>query len=387
MKLTTEHIIAGGKALARHEDGKTVFVRGALDSETVDVEITRSKKGFDEAEVIQVIEPSPNRVSPKCTHVAEGCGGCDWQHIDTAHQSKLRADIVVESLRRIAKIEHAVETGPTLPDFNYRTTMRCGVTNGKVELNKYASHETIPVPDCQIIHPAMAELITEGDFGKNTEVTLRVSDTTGKRIVLAETDRGVNLPDDVELAVVSGRPSEAFLTETILGTEIRYSAESFFQPSRQAAESLVETVRSMIDADFSGTLLDAYCGVGLFAATVASNAKIIAVESSPSAVEDAKVNLKEGARIVETRIEDFVCPPVDLAIVDPPRKGLDKKGVKAILNGNPSQIVLVSCDPASFARDTALLIEAGFELDKVVTLDNFAQTSHIETVANFVKKS
>ena len=111
------------------------------------------------------------------------------------------------------------------------------------------------------------------------------------------------------------------------------------------------------------------------------------MESSASAIEDAKANLKEGARIVETRIEDFVCPPVDLAIADPPRKGLDKKGVKAILNGNPSQIVLVSCDPASFARDTALLIEAGFELDKVVTLDNFAQTSHIETVANFVKKS
>ena len=246
MKLTTEHIIAGGKALARHEDGKTVFVRGALDSETVDVEITRSKKGFDEAEVIQVIEPSTNRVLPKCTHVSEGCGGCDWQHVDTAHQSKLRADIVVESLLRIAKIEHAVETGPTLPDFNYRTTMRCGVTNGKVELNKYASHETIPVPDCQIIHPAMAELIVEGDFGKNTEVTLRVSDTTGKRIVLAETDRGVELPSDVELAVVSGRPSEAFLTETILDTEIKYSAESFFQPSRQAAESLVETVQSWL---------------------------------------------------------------------------------------------------------------------------------------------
>ncbi len=383
MELTTKHIIAGGKALARHENGKTVFVRGALDTETVEVEITTSKKGFDEAQVSSVVSPSSQRVTPTCAHVTQGCGGCDWQHIDTSHQSTLRQKIVAESLRRIAKVEHTVDAGPSLPDFAYRTTMRCGITEGKVELNKHASHETLPIPDCKIVHPKMLDLLTNSGFGNNTEVTIRVSDTTGERIVLAETDRGVDLPDDVRLVVTSNRPSGEYITETIAGQEIRCSAESFFQPSREAAEALVEVIQNMIPDDFAGTLLDAYCGVGLFAATVAPNARVIALESSASAIEDAKVNLGEAARIIETKVEDFVCPPVDIAIADPPRKGLDKKGVKAILNGNPSQIILVSCDPASFARDTALLIEQGYALGKVVALDNFAQTSHIETVANF----
>lgn len=383
VKIKTEHIIAGGKALARREDGKTVFVRGAMDAETVEVEITNSKKGFDEASVSSVLAPSPNRVAPACSHVQQGCGGCDWQHIETSYQSKTRRSIVAESLRRIAKVEHPVEAGPTLPDFGYRTTMRCGVTEGKVELNKHASHETIPIPDCLIVHPLMKDLLTHDGFGHNTEVTIRVSDTTGERLVVTETDRGVKLPDDVKVIVGSSRPSEEFLTETISGVKIQYRAESFFQPSRQAAEALVEVVKGMIDDGFSGTLLDAYCGVGLFAATVAPGARVIAVESSPSAIEDAKVNLGEAARVVETKVEDFVCPPVDLVIADPPRKGLGKKGVKAILNGNPEQIVLVSCDPASFARDAALLLESGFILNEVIALDNFAQTSHIETVAKF----
>lgn len=391
-EVDVNRVATGGAALGRAPDGKTTFVTGAIPGERVEVSVDVEHRKRVEATVVSVLEPSPDRREPPCPHVADGCGGCDWQHIEPARQSDLRRDIVKDCLRRLAGIEDVqIVAGPTLPAEGYRTTVRAAVVNGKAAYRVGKSHDTVPVEQCLVAHPLVEELLVDGWFANASEVTIRAGANTGERLVIVDpvVDTGhdaVKVPDDVKLVgrdeLTSGlRPH---YHEEIGGLRLQISADSFFQCRPDGAMALAELAGDAV-SDGSGTLLDAYCGMGLFGALAGIGRTVIGVESNPSAAADAVYNLGSHGKVVECDFERWNSEPVGVVIADPSRVGLRAAGCDRIAETGAERVALVSCDPASLARDAGLLQDRGYRLDRVTVVDLFGQTSHVEAVSRFVK--
>src|SRR5829696_89671 len=156
LEVTTTAAVAGGAALARDPDGRVVFVAGALPGERVAIEVTEARKDFGRARVLEVLDPSVDRVAPPCPHLAHGCGGCDLQHLSAGAQPELKRSIVVDALRRIGRLPHAedlVRLGPALPATGYRTTVRGAVVDGRFGFRAAASHAVVDVDHCLVAHP------------------------------------------------------------------------------------------------------------------------------------------------------------------------------------------------------------------------------------------
>jgi 23S rRNA (uracil1939-C5)-methyltransferase len=231
--------------------------------------------------------------------------------------------------------------------------------------------------------------VREGRFGTASEVTLRCGARTGERVaVVAPNADGVSLPDDVRVVgddeLRAGR--RAWFHEEVADVRFRISAASFFQARPDGADALVAAVRDAVgDVDDRCRVVDAYAGVGLFSATVASGARsIVAVERSASSVADARVNLAAlPARVVRSDVERFRPTPADVVVADPARAGLGRVAVERLAATGAPALALVSCDPASFARDVGLLARAGYALDRATIVDLFGHTSHVEVVSAF----
>ena len=157
-RVTIERLVAGGDALAHLEDGRVVFVDGALPGEVADVEITQSKKDFARATLTHVVTPSPHRVSPPCPNVARGCGGCSWQHLDHDRHRDTKVDLVTEARRRTARLEDvSVAFAGSLPPNYSRTTLRMAVApDGRLGFRRSSSHEIVQIDDCLVAHPLLA---------------------------------------------------------------------------------------------------------------------------------------------------------------------------------------------------------------------------------------
>jgi 23S rRNA (uracil1939-C5)-methyltransferase len=201
----------------------------------------------------------------------------------------------------------------------------------------------------------------------------------------------VDLPVSCVFLLSDGRTAtligQEYISEVLARQEYRISAGSFFQVSTSQAEELVRLVRDYLAPTGSEVLLDAYCGVGIFGLSLASEVRqVIGVEENPSAVADARFNagLADNVEFVEGRVEEilaFLEAPTDLAVLDPPRQGCASEALTALTELAPSKIVYVSCDPATLARDTRQLVQAGYQLVEVQPVDMFPQTYHIESVA------
>lgn len=388
LTLTTEKVVKGGRMLARHPDGRVVFVEGALPGETVRVELTKEKKSFAEGSVIEVIEASDDRVDPVCPHVAEGCGGCDWQHVSPPAQSELRRSIVVDALNRLARIpDPVVELGPQLGVDDYRTTVRMALSGGHTGYRARRSNDTVLAPRCTIAHPEVRRIARTSQFGGAEEVTIRVGARTGESLVVVKpSTEGVRLPEGTDLVGASqAKPGTPVYHEEVSGHRFRISAQSFFQCRPDGAEALLSTVGEFIGGD-GESLLDAYGGVGLFGVVIGGERAITGVEWSRSSVEDCRVNYPRGAEVVRAKVERYRTGPFDVVVADPARRGLGTEGVKLVLATGAPTLALVSCDPASMARDTGLLDEAGFALERCRTVDLFGQTSHVEAVSLFRRR-
>lgn len=383
--------------MARDADGRVVFVRGALPGEQVDVEIESAKKDFARGVVAEVLEASPDRIEPQCYHRRAGCGGCGWMHIDPYSQLEAKAEIVRESLRRIGRLDPAVvdgivDLGEAVEPFRYRTTIRVvGGEDGGLGFREEQTNEVVPINSCDVADPTLSGLLPELTIAPGVEVTLRTSVATGA--VTARWPKPKGRPGS---GLVSGIPDgvhigdRAFLSEVVDGVELRISAGSFFQSGAQAAELLVDAVRraapELADARHA---VDAYAGVGLFAATaMADVATVTLLESSKSSCFDAEHNLAgRAATVIRGDVAKWSATaeaPVDVIVADPARPGLGKPGVAALTSAAPAPIVLVSCDPVSLARDAMLLAEHGYHPELVEVLDLFPQTHHVETVTRFV---
>ncbi|MEW6477130.1 MAG: TRAM domain-containing protein [Actinomycetota bacterium] len=393
-------IAAGGEGVGRLEDGRAVFVRGALPGERVRVAVTEERNRFARAALVEVLEAVPERVAPPCPQVGAGCGGCDWQHVDPAAQRLLKVRIVSDALQRIGRIAEPpeIDPGPELPAVAWRTTVRAVVDDeGRAGFRRHHAHDPLAVgpQGCLVAHPLVDEVLREGRFPPPVrEVTVRAGAATGERLVVctpkvgdSRVPAGVPLVGADELAA----GHRAWIHEVVAGRRWRISADSFFQGRPDGAEALVEAVIAALGDAVrpGGTVVDLYSGVGLFAGVVGerTGGRVLAVESNRSAVADARINLADldGARIVRSDVRRWRPSAGDLVVADPSRHGLGADVVPRIGATGASALALVSCDPGALGRDAGLLAAAGWTLAAVRLVDLFPHTAHVEVVTGWFR--
>jgi 23S rRNA (uracil1939-C5)-methyltransferase len=393
IELTTTAVATGGEAVARDADGRVVLVEGALPGERHRVELTGDRRGVARARSIAVLAGSPGRVEPPCPEFDRGCGGCAWQFARPERQRDLKVDIVTDCLHRLAGFEVPVTSAGPLPHLGYRTTVRLAVDGGRAGYRKRRSHDVHPVAACLVLHPALDALLTEARWPDAHEVVLRVGARTGERLVVVDpSGAGVVVPDGVRVVgrdeLAAGK--RAWIHEELGGRRWRLSAESFAQASPEGAEALGAAVVRAAGVVAPGAhVVDAYGGIGLLGGIVAGSVdgwtgRVTVLEQHPAAAADARVNLADlDARVVRTDVERWTPRRADLVVADPSRAGLGARGARSVAGAHAPTIVLVSCDPASLARDAGLLAAAGYTLEAVEVVDLFPHTAHVEAVSRF----
>ncbi|HEU4840013.1 MAG TPA: TRAM domain-containing protein [Ilumatobacteraceae bacterium] len=387
LMLRPDRFAAGGDAVARDDDGRVVFVRGALPGETVEAEVVTEKRDWARARVTAVLVASPDRVVPPCPSRRAGCGGCGWQHLTVEAQRAARVAIVTDALRRAGGItDPLVVDGGGVAPFGYRTTVRVAATaDGRAGFRAEHTHDVVAAPACLIAHPRLAELVAGLRLDADVEVTLRWSVAEGRAGARWDPSRGDvrGLPADT----VTG--AGGLLVEEVAGRRLQVAMGSFFQSGPEAAARLVAAVLDAApELNGAATVVDAYAGVGMFAACATdAPTRVFAVETSRAAIADARVNLADrDAAISRGEVGGWRPPPgttVDAVVADPARSGLGKPGVNALARLDAPVLVLVSCDPASLGRDARLLGGAGYRHTRSEVIDTFPQTTHVEVVSRF----
>ncbi|MCS6845878.1 MAG: 23S rRNA (uracil(1939)-C(5))-methyltransferase RlmD [Caldilineales bacterium] len=449
--LTLTGIAHGGEAFGVH-DGRIVFVPYAIPGEQVQVELVEAHRRWARARLLRVLSPSPDRVEPPCPYFGPGrCGGCQWQHIAYERQLYLKAEVVADQLRRLGGVAEppvldmvALADDQGLLAYRYRNHAQFYV-NAEGELclvreagSRSAERDTgrrsqradpadlIPVDQCLLLHPLLDELhaaaaggllsdrpiFEEEASGDEEEAApppprvrrlyLRAGVHTGQRLLVFETedDRAPNFAVE-ELAVscalrrrngaVVPLIGEPWIEETVAGRTFRVSAGSFFQVNTVGAEVLVALAAEMLAPQGHETLLDAYCGVGLFGLSLADQVgHVVGIEESEAACEDFAWNARDldNVTLHEGPVEQVLAvldEPVDLALLDPPRSGAGPEVVRHLARLGVPRLLYVSCDPATLARDAKLLLAAGYRLEQVQPVDLFPQTFHVETLALFTR--
>jgi 23S rRNA (uracil1939-C5)-methyltransferase len=360
-----------------------VFVTGALPGELVRATIVAEWRDYARGVVDEVVDPSPARTVPPCAFHAAGCGGCAWQHIDGEAQRELKRTIVAEALARTGRLPDAdIRFGTALAPWGFRTTVRMAVEGDRLGFRAAQRHDVVPVDACLVAHPLLADVIAETRAPGATEVTLRCGVGSGERLALIDPP-AANGKASVPGGVAVG--PDAAVHEVVAGERVRISARSFFQTRVDGAEALVAAVREAAGPiAASSTIVDAYAGVGLFAATLGHDAHVVGIEQSASSCRDARHNLSgRSAAIVQGKVERWAPQPADLVIADPSRRGLGRKAVEVLVGTGAPRLVLVSCDAVALARDAKLLASAGYRLGVATLIDLFPQTTHIEIVSAF----
>lgn len=383
VELVPHTMVAGGEALARTEDGRVVFVEGALPGERVGVDIVEQRRDFWRGVAVDIVEPSDHRVAPPCPMLADGCGGCQWQHVREDGQRALKEQIVRDALRRIAHIDDP-PMGSTiaLPAVGYRTTARFGVEPGGVlGFRRRHGHDLIDPRSCMVLHPSLDALLGAVRFPAAREVTLRTGERTGERLVFARPSAaGATVPDGV---VVADHRNRGHYHEEAAGRRWRISAPSFFQARADGADALAAVVVGAAGPGDGRPAVDLYAGVGLFAgALVDAGWDVTAVEGVKVAAADARRNVPE-AKIVHADVNAWRATTAETVVADPSRHGLGRAGADVVASTGAASVVLVSCDPAAMGRDAGLLRDRGYRLVTVTPVDLFPHTFHIEVISHW----
>jgi len=400
-----EKLTYGGEAMGRLPDGRAVFVPFGLPGEQVRVELTEDKKNFARGKLLELLKASPERIDAKCKHF-EKCGGCHYQNLPYEKQLQAKTEILRDQLQRIGKIENPpiMQMIASPLEWNYRNHVQFHLTaEGKVGFINAKGNSTLPIEECHLPETGINAFWPELQFESNKDVE-RVSLRAGldEELMLVLESEDAETPEleieadvsvvhlfDEHAVVIAGQDNLIF---KILGKDFRVSAASFFQVNTKMAEKMVEHLVSRLPVTASTTLLDVYCGVGLFSKFFAANCQqVIGIETSESACEDFTVNLDEfdNVELYEGAAEEILpglagrLDSSTYAIIDPPRAGLERYALDAILSIKPQIIAYVSCDPSTLARDAARLIVGGYRLVEVTPFDLFSQTYHIESISIF----
>lgn len=380
IRVALTNIAHRGYALGRYE-GRVVLVAYGIPGEEVMVEITERREQYLIGRVVEVLEPAATRVTPPCVYYGR-CGGCQWQHIEYGEQLRLKQEIVKEQMRRIGHLpdDRVLRTVGAADPWHYRNHVRFTVWWGALGFVGQPNYRFVRIDECLIAHPRVNAIAHElqGHVPGAKQVMVRVGANTGDVLIQPSLERY----EDVTLE--SGQRT---FHESLQGEDFRVAASSFFQVNTPQAEVMHRLVREGLELRPDDVLLDAYAGVGTFAKALAPDVReVIAIEESASAVADAQENLAglPNVTMVEGSVEK-VLPDLEhratAVILDPPRQGCHRAVIHAVIEAKPERLAYVSCDPATLARDLALLVAGGFELRSVQPLDMFPYTYHIECVA------
>ncbi len=403
-----EKLTYGGEAMGRLPDGRAVFVPFGLPGEHVRVELTEDKKNFARGKLLELLKASPERIDPKCKHFGK-CGGCHYQNLPYEKQLQAKTEILRDQLQRIGKIENPPVTQMIASplEWNYRNHAQFHLTaEGKVGFINAKGNSTLPIEECHLPEAGINAFWPNLQFESNKDVervSLRVGQDEELMVVLEsesaetpeleiEADVSVVHLFDEHAVVITGQDNLIF---SISGKDFRVSAASFFQVNTKMAEKMVQHLLTCLPVSLSTTLLDIYCGAGLFSKFFAAKCQtVIGIETSESACEDFVVNLDEfdNVELYEGTAEEILpglagrLDSSTYMIVDPPRAGIEKHALDAIISIKPQIIAYVSCDPSTLARDAARLIIGGYRLVEVTPFDLFPQTYHIESISIFQKQ-
>ncbi len=397
-----EKLAYGGDAMGRLEDGRAIFVPFGLPGERVRVRLTEEKRGFARGELVEVLEASAQRITPRCIHFGL-CGGCHYQNLPYEEQLKAKADILRDQLTRIGRIENPPvrDTVPSPSPWNYRNHVQFHLTqDGKLGYMTAGHPRVFAIRECHLPEGSIDSLWPQLEFepGMDLERVSVRSGTDEDMMLVLESDS----PEPPELEIEAGISITHIFEENtvviagndhvitkVLDREFRVSAASFFQVNTAMAGKMVEHLLATLPGSLSTMLLDVYCGAGLFSAFFAPRCeRVIGIESSASACEDFAFNLDEFENVdlyegLAEEVIPYLEAQPDVVLVDPPRAGLEKRVVDGLLQLKPANIAYVSCDPSTLARDAARFISGGYRLKDITPFDLFPQTFHIESISFF----
>ncbi|SJZ33020.1 23S rRNA (uracil(1939)-C(5))-methyltransferase RlmD [Selenihalanaerobacter shriftii] len=440
-----ENLAYGGDVVGR-KDGFAIFISEGVPGEKVKIEITKVKKNYARAKIIEIIEPADERITGKC-EVSSACGGCQLQHINYPAQLEYKQEIVRDAVERIGHLQE-VQIKPVIGMENpyfYRNKAQfpLGLKDEEVITGFYAagSHQIIDMSECLIQHQLINRIIKKSiELIEDYEITIynektnkgllrhlvvRVGVCTNQAMLVFVTN-GDRLPYEQEISQkLMSEISELISiqqninqqkTNVILGDKtcllagknkiidyignIRYkiSAESFFQVNTLQAKRLYDQVLKYADLTEEERVVDAYCGIGSISLYLAQDAKeVYGIEVVSQAIKDAKENAKlnqiDNCNFEVGKVRE-VLPKLraeglapEVVVVDPPRKGCHQEVLEAFLELAPEKIIYVSCNPSSLARDLKFLTADDYKVEVIQPVDMFPQTYHIESVAKIVKNS
>lgn len=422
IEVVIEKLVYGGKGIVRHE-GITIFVPDVLPGEKVSVEIKRKRKGISEADLIGVIDPSRERVVPPCKGEEE-CTGASWPHISYPAQLRFKEEILLETLKKIGKIE-PLKVLPIIPSpdtEHYRLRVQFNVryedSRPMIGFFRPGTHHLIEIRNGLLLHPLI---------NKSLDAARRIAD---KLPPLREIHMNVSPEREVlilfffdhenppslapvfdelkeEVKEVVGVITYAvrkrwevlgrnYLKFRLANLKFQSTEGNFFQVNWNQNKNVVKALLEISGLKGNEKVFDLFCGIGNFSIPLAKNAgKVIGIESSCSSVEDAVRNAENNGI---SNIE-FICEDVrkglkwllekkektDLIVLDPPRSGATKKIIERIIAFSPEKIIYISCNPSTLARDLEMLREGGYILSRLQPIDMFPHTYHIEAIAEMVR--
>ena len=443
-EIRIERLGTSGEGVGRYENF-TVFVPQALPNERVLTVIDEVKKTYARGRIQKILQESPARVTPRC-ELYDECGGCQLQHLSYEAQLHAKRAQVIEALTHIGKLPQIPvnETLPADDPWNYRNKMQfpIGVDKGRLVVGCFAqgSHRIINTENCHIqrtINNDLANAVREiaeklhipvynedthkgilrhivGRVGRGGELMAVIVTATKQlprakdfvRLLRERLPHLVSVHQNIQTyrnnvimgrdtALLWGRPT---ILDTLGRLNFHISPRSFFQVNTRQAERLYEQALAYADLHGTETVIDAYCGTGTITLFLAQKArKVYGIEIVQPAILDARKNARDNhVKNAEFIVGDAtaVMPALykqgirpDVVVVDPPRAGCTETVLRTFANMYPRRIVYVSCNPATLARDLAILKDLGYITQKVQPVDLFPQTSHVENVVLLMRKS
>jgi len=423
--LDVDSLAYGGKGVARR-NGYVVFVAGALPGDRVTAEVTKSKRGYAEAQAREIVRESPDRVPPRCDHGGEPCPGAPWQSLAYEEQLRHKQSQVEDALTRLGGLDgFALEPiEPAVERWRYRNKLEYsfGERDGELVLGFHARGRwdlVVDADDCQLASErnnqmrnelrawARSQSLRAYDRRSRSGVLRNLVIREGRRTGQVQT-RLVTSPAEIPrppvdlhtvaegtgdaVAGPTGALGSEFLEEELCGLRFRISHRAFFQTNTEMAERLYGIAAELAGLTGTERVFDLFCGIGTLGLALAGRAgEVWGVEIVPEAIADAEENARlNGIENAQFRAGDArreIRPLLaeagrpDLVVVDPPRAGLSKKIVRRVMECEPDRIVYVSCNPTTLAPNAAQLGVGGYRLRRVKPVDMFPQTPHIECVA------
>ena len=416
--LEIEKLVHGGDGLG-HLNQLAVFVPRTAPHDVVKVRITRRKKSFVRAELLEIITPSPRRIFSPCSFFSSGCGGCQWLHLEYPAQLEIKTSLVAESICHALK-HHQVDIPAILPMSNpvhYRNKATVkGVLAGDKILNLgFFARQSHQVVDIFARSKGACLALSQGNNRFLSECATALQDYLSwlrKRKITsiavrsaysAGSGRPVRVSTDLPEFIFAGRKNivELVAKQVIIhcgGRDFQVTGNSFFQTNIPQTEILLKVIEKFLLLDPPGkVLVDLFCGVGLFSLSFAHFfERVYGIESSAGAVRDARCNAEiqgvhNASWIAGRAEEEFVSlgasvPRLDTVIIDPPRQGCDHRLLTQLVSSRAQKVIYVSCDLATLCRDLQILAAGGFQVLAVQPVDMFPHTCHIECVALLMRE-